>query len=785
MINEKVNEFLNKKRYISKTEFCDYLACLNIDMTEEMLETLVKHNEIFVEEELEKNREYFDHLYDNTTSKVVLDEEQRKVILFDESYALVNAGAGSGKSTTIAAKAKYLVDKKGVLPEEICMLSYTKTSADDLEQKVSELVGEKVKVSTFHSLGMNILRNMYDYPLKVASETLQKEIITEYIMQKFGDKKEMQKIIDAFPPLKYGRDLPATYFFSKGFVTNFSKFVTFDEYFADYKKRKYEKENARPAGIHGYIQFRINSNMENMKDIMGKKCKSKGEVNISNYLYFNGLNYTYEEMLEEKVDEGKSYSPDFAVYANGKKIYIEYFGLSGCYKGGEEVPSKIEQYNKIRKKKETFQKAHPEYLYINLDYKKEENGEIIYYLKDLDTKLKRLGVTLKPLEDKYIFNDIMDQNLSAEFFFFVDLMLRFIANVKDMLIEDIDVFFDEVKERIKKDKVYFNYYSNNISEEREKRLQAVDVLKEVYVYYTEYLVKNHMIDYADMINKTYKHITASKFDGFKFKYVIVDEYQDITYQRYLFVKALVDYYNAKLVSVGDDWQSIYSFQGAKVELFTKFNEYFEDADDSLGLNSTHRHSQELADISSKFVQKNSKLTRKRLVSDKHMTNPVEVVRFAKHAEEFGVIYNLVKKLYEKNPDKEILLLARRNRDIQELLDSGLFKAGIDDEVRVKELPDARVRILTMHSSKGVTADQVIVFRLYERIFPSKGIKMHWIFNYFKMDSLNRNEKREEEARLFYVALTRTRTKVYLIVPSEGVATSFVEELGLEKRGDEK
>ena len=779
MINEKVSKFLSKERYISKPELCAYLEVCGVKLNEDILQELACHNEKFVKEELAKNKEYFDHLYDDTTSKVLLDEEQRKVILFDESYALVNAGAGSGKSTTIAAKAKYLVDKKGVLPEEICMLSYTKTSADDLEQKVTELVGDKVSVSTFHSLGMNILRNLYDYPLKVASETLQKEIITEYIMQKFADKEAMQKIIESFPPLSYGKYLPATNFFSKGFVTNFSKFSTFDEYFADYKNRKYEKESKKSEGIHGYIKFRVKANMENMKDIMGKRCKSIGEINISNYLYFNGLNYTYEEMLEEKVDEGKSYSPDFAVYANGKKIYIEYFGLSGCYKNGETIPKKIAMYNKIRKKKEEFQKAHPEYLYINLDYKKEENGEIIYYLKDLDVQLKKLGVALKPQEDKYIFNDIMDQNLSSEFFFFVDLMLKFIGNLKDMLVEDIDVFFGEVKERISKDKVYFNYYSSNVDEERRKRIQALDVLKEVYVYYTEYLVKNHMIDYADMINKTYKYITTNRYNGFKFKYVIVDEYQDITYQRYLFVKALVDYYNAKLVSVGDDWQSIYSFQGARVELFTKFNEYFEHADDSLGLNSTHRYSQELADISSKFVQRNNKLTKKTLVSDKHLDKPVQVIRHAKHSEEFGVIYDLVKKLYEENPDKEILLLARRNRDIQELLESGWFKAGVDDEVRVNGMPNARVRILTMHSSKGVTADQVIVFRLYERIFPSKGLKMHWIFDYFKMDNLNRNEKREEEARLFYVALTRTRTKVYLVVPSEDVATSFVEKLGLE------
>ena len=213
MLSYKIQKRLNQNRYISKAEMYVQLELGGLKTNNELCILLNKHNEKYIKEELDKSKDYFDHLYDDTNSNVILDEEQRKAILFDDSYALINAGAGSGKSTTIAAKAKYLVDKKGVLPEEICMLSYTKTSADDLGEKVSELVGDKVNVATFHSLGMNILRNLYDYPVKVASETIQNEIITQYIIDKFRDKNEIKKILDAFPPLEHGKDYPATYFF--------------------------------------------------------------------------------------------------------------------------------------------------------------------------------------------------------------------------------------------------------------------------------------------------------------------------------------------------------------------------------------------------------------------------------------------------------------------------------------------------------------------------------------------------------------------------------------------
>ena len=83
----------------------------------------------------------------------------------------------------------------------------------------------------------------------------------------------------------------------------------------------------------------------------------------------------------------------------------------------------------------------------------------------------------------------------------------------------------------------------------------------------------------------------------------------------------------------------------------------------------------------------------------------------------------------------------------------------------------------MHRSKGLTADQVIVFGLRDKVFPSKGRSAHWIFEYFKLDSITEKMPFAEERRLFYVALTRTRNKVYLVVPYSRINKSeFVNEI---------
>ena len=775
MFIKEVEDFLKQDRYICKSEYYNFLSGLNLQENEELSTGLKEHNDNYIKMKLNKEKEYFDHIYDNVNLGMVLDNEQRTVILADDDYCLINAGAGSGKSTTIAAKAKYLIDKKSVNPEEICMLSYTKKSAEDLEEKINALINDKVKVSTFHSLGMNILREMYDYPIKVAGETEQKNIIIKYVKSLFKDKAKLNKVIECFPYIQNRK----THFFFPGFIKNYNKFDNFDDYFEDYKQRKYAKEQKRQGGIREYIAYRTEANMEFLTTIKGEKCKSIGEVKIANFLFENGIDYTYERVLEERVEEKRSYSPDFTIYWQGEKYYIEYFGLSSCYTNGRPINERIKKYERVRRKKEQFQKLHPEYNFINLDYKiRDEQGNPIFYLESLEEELKNIGINIEKISDKEMFDAIISTNIDAEIFEFVKLILKFISSLKGMLISDIDTYFEKVKMHIDGCKIEFNYYSLDLEKEREQRKQTIDILKEIYYFYENELVSGQMVDYADMIDKTYRYIKTNPVKTYNFKYIIVDEYQDITIQRYLFVKALVDYFGAKLVSVGDDWQSIYAFQGSRVDLFTDFNKYFQNANDELLLNRTHRYGQELADITSKFVMRNEKLTRKILESHKHLESPVQIVKYALNREdEFSKIFELVEELHLKHPNREILLLARRNKDIKDLLESGYFRKGIDDEVVALDIPDAKIRILTMHSSKGITSDEVIVFRLEERIFPSKGFIEHWIFNYFRIDPLGAASKREEEARLFYVALTRTRNKVYLVVPDNNtVITSFVKEL---------
>ena len=86
-----------------------------------------ENNKKYIELKIKKEKEYFKNMFKDIDENIKLDEEQQKIILTDDDYVLVIAGAGSGKTTTITAKTKYLIEKQNITPEEIVIISFTNT----------------------------------------------------------------------------------------------------------------------------------------------------------------------------------------------------------------------------------------------------------------------------------------------------------------------------------------------------------------------------------------------------------------------------------------------------------------------------------------------------------------------------------------------------------------------------------------------------------------------------------------------------------------------------------
>lgn len=275
------------------------------------------------------------------------------------------------------------------------------------------------------------------------------------------------------------------------------------------------------------------------------------------------------------------------------------------------------------------------------------------------------------------------------------------------------------------------------------------LLKEImkcYICYESYLKKENLLDFNDMINEGIKMLDYSNV---RYKHIIIDEYQDTSVTKFNFIKKLIKLSNASFFAVGDDFQSIYRFTGANLKIITDFKLYFPFAK-IFKLKNTYRTPDELIKIAGKFIMKNKNQVKKRLCSKNKLTGSVEVVYY-------DDLNKSIKDIIREDKINNLFILSRNNKDLNEV-----------DKLEIKH------RKLTIHKSKGLQSDYVFIIGLNNNKngFPNK-IKDHDILKY--VNNYKDYYLYEEERRLFYVAFTRCKKKVYLFVQKDNESI-FIKEI---------
>jgi len=392
-------------------------------------------------------------------------------------------------------------------------------------------------------------------------------------------------------------------------------------------------------------------------------------------------------------------------------------------------------------------------------------------LLHLHDELLAHGFELKKRPSKEIFEKIVSTEENKYITRLVKLICTFIQNFKtnDFTTDD------------------FSRFRSISSNERTKLF--LTICEQCYLEYSKRLKEYHAIDFEDMINDSARILREEEIQGNKldFKYIIVDEYQDISRQRFNLTKELCKLCNAKVIAVGDDWQSIYAYAGSDITLFTDFKNTFGYGLE-LCITKTYRNAQEVIDIAGGFVQKNLSQKRKALISPKHIEHPIVIKTYTeevdrKEYEGKGGKYFLIGKcveeimdgLMEKYEHPKILLLGRYGFDGYNLTKSADFiydeKTGF---VRSKKYNADYFDFMTVHRAKGLGYDHVIIINARNETygFPSQ-VQEDPVLKYVVKD--DHTYDYAEERRLFYVALTRTKNRVYIVTPQQH-PSEFVLEL---------
>lgn len=675
----------------------------------------LNHNKAFKEKQLRDNMGYFSRLL-----QYPLDQQQREAIVTLEDNCLVISSAGSGKTSTMVAKIKYLIERRKVDPKDLLVITYTRKVAEELS---SRLDIPDLKCRTFHKVALDIIANDTQTKPGIAEPSLMIQVFYHLI--------------------KNDEDFKAAF---NRYVINWLSLM----------KLEHDYDNAQDY----YAERKKYGIMSLFGDMNGNVVftKSEEEKRICAFLTKWSVNYKYEEPYEydTKTIDFRQYKPDFSIYfknsrGNDKRLYLEHF----CVDRNENVPFWFGEG-----KPKGWPAANLKYK-SGIDWKRKthkDNGTTLltttsamFHDGSIYDKLKhqliKAGVPLRLKSDEEIKNELINRNKMLDKTV-CELICSFITLMKANR--------KTINELIQK----INSTSDNPKEWTSRNIEILNkIMLPFYNAYEKELKNRDEIDLTDCILKATDICLTGKHHNYK--YILVDEFQDISVDRYKLLQSLRNEQPlTKLFCVGDDWQSIYRFSGSDMSLFNDFEKYF-GYTEKCKIETTYRFFNPLVELSSKFILANPAQVKKN-VHPYSEANHTEL-SFHAYTDICGVDkekteLNLINSIFVKTPkDESILLLGRYGYDAKVVTDN-LPKDNKSIELN---LFGRKVKFMTVHSAKGLEADNVIILNCNSGIhgFPSL------IADDPILDLVLANAdtyENAEERRVFYVAITRAKKHTYVL-----------------------
>jgi DNA helicase-4 len=662
-----------------------------------------KYNDDFVKLESERYADFF-----NTLEDYPLSADQVEAIIRDEDNNLVIAGAGTGKTTTIAGKVAYLLKKALARPEDLLIISFTNNAVKEMRERCLRFCqdipdAEKLDVKTFNGFGYFVKRDCSKDELHLAfdgDDHAAKKFIQETFYRLFEEDKGFQK-----------KAINFLAFFNRPERDEFA-FKTRDEYL------KHE---------------------ESFKNVTldGHKVNSKEEMEIGNFFCLWSVNYEYEKHYplepEDRNAHYTSYHPDF--YLTDYHIWHEHYGIDQ----DGNVPQWFSAKKGFANAKETYHSGilwkdsiHQKYntILIKTYSFENRNGTLLANLKK---QLVKHGVTLTQRTPEEMLELVKK---SEQFEDFINLIHTFLTLMKSNNNTPAELSGRQNKKRFK---------------------VFMDVFTPIYQEYERQLAKKSEIDYNDMINHACLHFGQADFKK-AYKYILVDEFQDMSMGRYALLKSIRKQNpGVKLYAVGDDWQSIFRFTGSDISIITEFEKHF-GFTAKTSILKTYRFNDEILKVSSEFIQRNPAQLKKSLTAGRTAKmNSFEFVGLdvqgafnAQQQAKSDHVRRLLRDIEFQQLGTNVYLIGRYKHNVP--LD--LYQIQI-------EFPGLSLSYHTAHRVKGMTCDFAILLDVDSGTmgFPSE------IADDPLLDCLlheGDSFENAEERRVFYVAITRARHKNYLM-----------------------
>ncbi len=682
---------------------------------------LHERNEEFIKRELIHEADFFDRVEQKPLTK-----EQRRAAIVMEDHHLLIAPAGSGKTSAIVGKIGYALKKNLCRPSQIVALAFNGSAADELQQRVKERLGDlggsDVEIKTFHALGLKFISEAKNEKPRVADWAVN-----------LGENpgKKTEELVSGLCKTN-----PA-------FIARLANLLS---YFLWAMKPLHFFHSEKEYELYLLaIRAQRSAQEKGVLTINGERVRSLEECAIANWLYVNGLQYEYERNYEhdEATQDYGQYRPDFYYPQTG--LYHEHFALDENGKSPDffspDYVDSVEWKRQLHQQRGT--------LLIETTSAMFRNGTIFKHLRE---KLETYGAFdgAVPPPPAKVFERIAEHFTRPIY----SLMHIFLSHWKSTGVTE-----EDLRARL----VGFSGFD---------RLRAeafLDVMIPLREAYERKLLDHEELDFDDMLTGA---SAALRDEGIRhpYKLILVDEFQDISPSRAQMLRAMLSQDpDCKLFAVGDDWQAIYRFAGADISIMTNFHDEFGSAAKDQ-LTRTFRSNQGIVNVASQFVRKNpNQISKKVHARDSTCEGVVHVVYYQSGEHVDPTIETKLREIVANGGlgKTSVYILARYNHLCSTQLPKWkkFFAKGLD------------IQFMNMHKSKGLEADYVIVLGMDSGrySFPCE-IEDDPILK-LVMPTIDPFEFAEER-RLFYVALTRAKRKVYLLT-QQNSPSRFIKEIILD------
>ena len=657
-------------------------------------------------------------LFARVESRPLSEEQARAVICFDNRVQVV-AAAGSGKTSTLVAKAAYAIDRGIAQPSQILMLAFNKEAAGELQARAQQAFarlgqpGWQVQAATFHALGLQIIGQASGRTPHVPAWAIDAQAGVDKLAEQVDMLKDRSADFrtrwDLFR-LVFGHALPAA--------------------------------GTAIAQADGHDR----AGQPYVLTLRGEQVHSQEHCLLANWLFYNGVDYRYRAPFALDPDSSSTHShhPDFHFPQAG--LWYEHHVLDAD--GQPLLHFSAQQQASDFKRLIHHARGH---RLLETTSAQLRSGQAFALLADA---LQAAGIELDPHPDRELPADgqppLPDEEL-------IGLMRAFISHAKSNALGNA-----ALQQRLA------GLPGDDFSE-RHRRL--LELAAPVTAAWDQALAAEGGVDFEDMLNHAAELLESGQAST-PWTLVMADEFQDASRARARLCRALVAAPHRHLFAVGDDWQSINRFAGADVGVMTGFADYFGHGQ-VLQLTQTFRCPQALCDAASRFVSKNPAQLRKQVRSLTPAHGPVlQALQVARREQLGDAVARLLTRLVaqlrsgQQPPGRggklQVFVLGRYNRE----------RAWIPADWQERFGQWLQLRFATIHRSKGAEADVVILPGLLAGSFPSQRADDPALA--LAMPD-GEHYPLAEERRLFYVALTRARRQV-LMLTVQGRNSPFLDEL---------